>query len=82
LNLRHPAPKAGALPDCATPRWKENSKLEFPPAKVFYGGQVEIQKKRRREIKAKLTTISQIYIFPKIKSSYKNSMLLRNGGFY
>src|SRR5258706_7741681 len=21
LNLRHPAPKAGALPDCATPRW-------------------------------------------------------------
>jgi hypothetical protein len=22
LNLRHPAPKAGALPDCATPRRK------------------------------------------------------------
>ena len=27
LNLRHPAPKAGALPDCATPRW-------FPPRSV------------------------------------------------
>ena len=23
LNLRHPAPKAGALPGCATPRKKE-----------------------------------------------------------
>src|SRR5665213_125771 len=23
LNLRHPAPKAGALPGCATPRWAE-----------------------------------------------------------
>ncbi len=24
LNLRHPAPKAGALPDCATPRLEKN----------------------------------------------------------
>jgi hypothetical protein len=27
LNLRHPAPKAGALPGCATPRIDENPKM-------------------------------------------------------
>jgi hypothetical protein len=29
LNLRHLAPKASALPDCATPRRKKNTKFEF-----------------------------------------------------
>jgi hypothetical protein len=27
LNLRHPAPKAGALPSCATPRYCYNNKI-------------------------------------------------------
>ena len=36
LNLRHPAPKAGALPDCATPRGLNVVENQFVLKKSVY----------------------------------------------